>query len=38
MPSSRVVHYSVMEHYSVIKKTEIVPFVEMWVDLETVTE
>ena len=27
-----------MEYYSAIKKNEIVPFVEMWMDLETVIQ
>ena len=27
-----------MEHDPVIKRNEIVPFVEMWVDLESVTQ
>ena len=27
-----------MEYYSTIKKNEIVPFTEMWMDLETVME
>ena len=31
-------HTITKEHYSAIKKNEIVPFVEMWMDLETVIE
>ena len=27
-----------MEYYSAIKRNEIVPFVEMWMDLETVIQ
>ena len=27
-----------MEYYSAIKRNEIVPFAEMWMDLETVTQ
>ena len=27
-----------MEHYSAIKKNEIVPFAEMWMNLETVIQ
>ena len=28
----------IMEYYSAIKRNEIVPFVEMWMDLETVIQ
>ena len=30
--------YTGMEYYSVIKRNEIVPFAEMWMDLETVKQ
>ena len=30
--------YTGMEYYSVIKRNEIVPFAEMWTDLETVKQ
>ena len=31
-------HIYTMEYYSAIKRNEIVPFAEMWMDLETVTQ
>ena len=34
----KVWHIHTMEYYSTIKKNEIVPFTEMWMDLETVME
>ena len=31
-------HIYTMEYYSAIKRNKIVPFVEAWIDLETVTQ
>ena len=31
-------HMYTMEYYSAIKRNKIVPFVEMWMDLETVIQ
>ena len=37
MPRSGIAGYLyTMEYYSAIKRNEIVPFAEMWMDLETV--
>jgi len=30
--------FSTMEHYSAIKRDKIVPFAEMWIELDTVTQ
>ena len=32
------IHICIMEYYSAIKRNEIVPFAEMWIDLETVMQ
>ena len=39
MPRSGIAGYLyTMEYYSAIKRNEIVPFAEMWMDLETVIQ
>ena len=36
MDKEDVVHIYTMEYYSAIKKSEILPFVAMWMDLENI--
>ena len=38
MDKEDVAHIYTMEYYSAIKRNEIVPFAEMWMDLETVIQ
>ena len=38
MDKEDVVYIYTMEYYSAIKRNKIVPFAEMWMDLETVTQ
>ena len=38
MDKEDVVYIYTMEYYSAIKRNRIVPFAEMWMDLETVTQ
>ena len=38
MDKEDVVHIHTMEYYSAIKRNEIVPFLEMWMNLETVIQ
>ena len=38
MDKEDVVYVYTMDYYSAIKRNEIVPFAEMWMDLETVIQ
>ena len=38
LPRSKHLIYNAVEYYSVIKRNEIVSFVKMWINLESVTQ